>query len=184
LTFFGEVDEMRLALAILTLAIALPGCFRLQQREEQLQTREQQFSPTAMEQSFTMKDTAIHYNPAVLQVGASRSQVQAAFGEPNASQTTDNGQTEDVYAFNPDGTKFVDPQLRPRNIAAAVFTMGTSAAVRQARIHLMEEKLTLYHVYYGPNGTIQSVKEERMSDAPASGPEVDQSSTGVQPPSH
>ena len=73
---------------------------------------------------------------------------------------------EDVYAFNPDGSKFVDPELRARNVALGFFTMGVSVGVRQARLALIERKLTLFHVFYTPNDTIQSVTEERLQNAP------------------
>jgi hypothetical protein len=128
------------------------------------------YGPSGMAQSVTLKDTSVHYDPAVLRVGTPRSRVQAAFGAANASETTPTGQIEDVYAFNPDGTKFADPQIRPRNIALAVFSMGTSIAVRQARLAMAERKLTLYHVSYGSDGTVQSVREEKMSAAPEGGP--------------
>jgi hypothetical protein len=137
------------------------------------------YGPQSMMQSVTLKDTSIHYDPAILKAGTLRADVQKAFGDPNATQMTASTQTEDVYAFNPDGSKYVDPQVRPRNVALAFFTMGTSVAVRQARLAMAEKKLTLYTVLYAPDGTIQSVKEERMADAPDKGPAVQQ----PQPPS-
>ena len=132
------------------------------------------YTPTAMLQSVTMKDSSVHYDPAVLKTGSSRSQIEAAFGEPNATRTTDSGQTEEVYAFNPDGTKFVNPQVRPRNLALAFFTRGMSTAVRQARLSMAEKKLTLYHVLYSPTNVVQSVWQEKMSNAPNTGPAVQQ----------
>ena len=156
---------MRLIAAMLLLA----GCGRIQQRMDSMQDSSR-FSLAGQEQSFTFKNESIHYNPSVLQVGTPRQQITAAFGNPNASQTTAEGQVEDVYAFNPDGSKFVNPQTQARNIAAAVFTAGTSVAVRQARIKMTEDKLTLFHVVYSPDETIQQVSEERLSDAPESLP--------------
>jgi hypothetical protein len=126
-------------------------------------------------QGITLKDSSIHYDPAVLKVGMQREQVLAAFGDPNSSRTTDNGVIEDVYAFNPDGSKFVDPQLRVRNVALGFFTMGASVAVRQARLALTERKLTLFHVFYTPSDTIKSVTPERLAGAPETLP------TAVQP---
>jgi hypothetical protein len=152
--------------AILVAADA--GCARFQPSSPAVSPSD--YGITGMEQSFTMKDSSIHYDPAVLAVGTAQSQVRSAFGEPNASQYNAAGQLEEVYAFNPDGTKFVDPQVRPRNVALAVFTMGTSVAVRQARLQMTEKKLTLFHVTYGPGNTIQSVKVERMGSAPDSLP--------------
>jgi hypothetical protein len=124
------------------------------------------YSATGMQQSFTMSDSSIRYDPKVLQVDASRSSVVAVYGDPNGSRTTDSGLIEDVYAFNPDGTKFVNPQLRARNFALGFFTMGTSVAVRQARLALKERKLTLFHVTYSPDDKIQSVNLEKLSGAP------------------
>ena len=87
-----------------------------------------------------------------------------AFGEPNASRTTDSGLTEDLYAFNPDGTKFVNPQVRPRNVALGFFTRGASLAIRQARLYMKERKLTLYHVIYARDDLVKSIQEEKMSE--------------------
>jgi hypothetical protein len=154
-------------MALLILATGVAACARFQPT-----TPAMDYGPTAQISSLTMKDTSVHYDPKVLTVGTPKSQVQAAFGDPNGSKTNAAGQSEDVYAFNPDGSKFVDPQLRPRNIALAVFSMGTSIAVRQARLAMAEKKLTLYHVTYGGNGMIASVREERMSSAPETSPAV------------
>src|SRR6202040_2505235 len=68
------------------------------------------YGPQSMMQSVTLKDTSVHYDPAILKVGTPRADVLKAFGDPNATQVTSKGLTEDVYAFNPDGSKYVDPQ--------------------------------------------------------------------------
>ncbi len=101
--------------------------------------------------------TPIHYDPAVLTPGVSRQRVLAAFGEPNATQG-EGATREDVYAFKPDGSKFVDPHVTGATIAAAVFTAGMSLAVRKARIMIQESKLTLYHVHYDAQDKLKSVQ--------------------------
>jgi hypothetical protein len=103
------------------------------------------------------KDTSIHYDPAVLSPGVSRQQVIAAFGKPNATQGEGTAR-EDVYAFFPDGAKFVEPRMSAGTIAAGVFTGGMSLAVRQARIMIQENQLTLYHVSYDVQDRIESVR--------------------------
>lgn len=148
---------------LLAISVGAGACARFQPVTPAVQP--QDYTPAALTQSLTLKNTSVTYDPAVLKVGTARTRVREAFGDPNASETADTGQLEDVYAFNPDGTKFADPKIRPRNIALAVLTMGTSVAVRQARLALAERKLTLYHVYYASDGTIASVQEEKMSDA-------------------
>jgi hypothetical protein len=142
----------------------MAACARFQPNQPALSPSD--YSLTGMQQSFTMEDSSTHYDPKVLQVGASRSTVLAAYGDPNSSGTTDTGLIEDVYAFNPDGTKFVNPQMRPRNLAAGFFTRGASTAMRQARLESKERKLTLFHVIYSADDKIQSLKVEKLAGAP------------------
>jgi hypothetical protein len=120
---------------------------------------ERRLSPTAFEQNATMKDTSVHEDPNLLKVGVSRTEIIAAFGTPNQISNR-GGQEQDVYEFNPDGSKFVKPKVYARNIAAGVFTGGIATVVHQARIHYTERQLTVYHLTYGPDGTVQSVRKE------------------------
>src|SRR3981189_3393435 len=80
----------------------------------------QRLSPTAFEQNATMKDTSVHEDPNLMRAGVSRVQVAAAFGQPNET-SNEGGQLQEVYEFNPDGSKFVKPKVYARNIAAGVF---------------------------------------------------------------
>jgi hypothetical protein len=119
------------------------------------------------------KDPSIQYDPSVLTVGTPRSRVVAAFGEPNATKSEGTSR-EDVYAFYPDGSKFVDPQVGAGTIAAAVFTAGMSLAVRQAKIMIQEQRITMYRVRYEAQDNIASVEvvppEMGGTPAPASSP--------------
>jgi hypothetical protein len=130
-----------------------------------------------MRNKMTDKNPSIQYDASVLQVGNSRQQVIAAFGEPNATQGEGTSR-EDVYAFYPDGSKFVDPEISAGTIAAAVFTAGMSLAVRQAKIMIQEQRITLYHVHYDSNDNIQSVRvvppEIGSTPAPTSSPSQSQ----------
>ena len=132
------------AMYVAIVAAGLSACARFQPSAPAASPSD--YTLTGMTQSVTMKNSSVRYDPAMLKPGKTRDEVQAAFGDPNASRTTDAGLIEDVYAFAPDGSKFVDPQIRPRNIALGFFTMGTSIAVLQARLHLAEENLALYHI--------------------------------------
>jgi hypothetical protein len=145
--------------------IALGGCARFQPV-----TPGTNYGPTASIQSFTLKDTSVHYDPNLLRPGVQRSTVQAKFGNPNDSATDKHGLVVDTYAFYPDGTKFVNPTVRPRNIALGVFTAGTSVVVRQLRLAQTEKKLTLYHITYGGDGAIRSVKMEPPKNANSPSP--------------
>ena len=89
----------------------------------------QRLSPTAFEQNATMKDTSVHEDPNLLKVGVPRSKITAAFGTPNQI-SNEGGREEDVYEFNPDGSKFVKPKVYARNIAAGVFTGGIATVVQ------------------------------------------------------
>jgi hypothetical protein len=119
----------------------------------------QRLSPTAFEQNATMKDTSVHEDPNLLRAGVSRDQIVAAFGQPNET-STETGQMQEIYEFNPDGSKFVKPKVYARNIAAGVFTGGIATVVHQARIHHTEQQLTVYRLTYGPDGTVNSVQKE------------------------
>lgn len=124
----------------------------------------QRLSPTAFEQNATMKDTSVHEDPNLLRAGVSRDQIARAFGAPNET-SNQGGQLQDVYEFNPDGSKFVKPKVYARNIAAGVFTGGIATVVHQARIHETEQQLTVYRLTYGPDGTVQSVQKESRQAA-------------------
>ncbi len=110
-----------------------------------------------LKERLTNKDSTIHYDPTVLKQGGPRNHVLAAFGEPNATRA-EEGETEDVYAFFPDSSKFKDPQMRAGTIAAAVFTGGMSLVARQARLAVQENQLTMYRVHYDAESKIQSVQ--------------------------
>ena len=110
-----------------------------------------------MRDKMTDSNPSIQYNPSVLTVGTPRQQVVAAFGEPNATQG-EGPSREDVWAFYPNGSKFVDPQVSAGTIAAAVFTAGMSLAAREAKIKIQEARITLYRVHYDSNDNIASVQ--------------------------
>ena len=153
--------------------IALTGCLASRMQSMQSQGTDssssrfdpaQRLSPTAFEQNATMKDSSVHEDPSLLKVGVSRDKIIAAFGTPNQI-SNEGGQEQDVYEFNPDGSKFVKPKTYARNIAAGVFTGGIATVVHQARIHHTEQQLTVYHLTYSPDETVQSVQKESRSDA-------------------
>ena len=163
-------------LLLLVPAVILTGCLASGITEDDLDSRfdpAQRLSPTAFEQNATMKDTSVHEDPSLMRVGVTRDQIAAAFGKPN--ETSDQtGQVQDVYEFNPDGSKFVKPKVYARNIAAGVFTGGIATVVHQARIHATEQQVTVYRLNYGPDGIVQSVQKESRQD--------DSSAGGSQPP--
>jgi len=144
--------------------ILLAGCIasRIAESEGMDSSRfdpAQRLSPTAFEQNATMKDTSVHEDPSRLRAGVSRDQIAAEFGKPNET-SNEGGQLQDVYEFNPDGSKFVKPKVYARNIAAGVFTGGAATLVHQARIHHTEQQLTVYRLSYGPDGIVKSVQRE------------------------
>src|SRR6516165_10652992 len=138
---------MRLMLALPIIALA--GCLASRIQSMQSQGTDssssrfdpaQRLSPSAFEQNATMKDSSVHEDPSLLKVGVSRDKIIAAFGTPNQI-TNEGGQEQDVYEFNPDGSKFVKPKTYARNISAGVFTGGIGTAVHQARIHHTGQQL-------------------------------------------
>ena len=130
--------------------VAVAGCFQSQGIDSSRFDPAQRLSPTAFKQNATMKDTSVHEDPNLLKVGISQDRITAAFGPPNEI-SDQGGQVQDVYEFNPDGSKFVKPKLYARNIAAGAFAGGIATVVHQARIHHTEQQLTVYHLNYGPD---------------------------------
>ena len=163
----GDSSPMRMLLVLPMIALA--GCLASRMQSQGTDSSSSRFdpaqrlSPTAFEQNATMKDTSVHEDPNLLKVGVSRDKIIAAFGTPNQINNQ-SGQEEDVYEFNPDGSKFVKPKTYARNIAAGVFTGGIATVVHQARIHHTEQQLTVYHLIYGPDGTVQSIQKESRAD--------------------
>src|SRR5262249_60425485 len=121
-----------------------------------------------LDQSASNMDASVHDDPTLLRFGVSLQQIAAAFGAPNETSSQDSV-IQDVYEFNPDGSKFVKPKVYARNIAAGVFTGGIATVVHQGRIHYTEEQLTVYRLTYGPDGTVQSVQKQLPQSAGASG---------------
>jgi hypothetical protein len=129
----------------------------------------QRLSPTAFEQNATMKDTSIHEDPNLLKAGVSRQQIAAVLGPPNKIINAGAPNEQEVYEFNPDGSKFVKPEIYARNIAAGVFTAGAATVAHQARIHQAEQQLTVYRLRYGPDGIVAGVQKQSPGDAAHNG---------------
>jgi hypothetical protein len=174
---------MKILLLIPTILLA--GCFtqRIAESEGMDSSRfdpAQRLSPTAFVQNATMKDTSVHEDPNLLRAGVSRDQIAGAFGKPNET-STEGGKLQDVYEFNPDGSKFVKPKVYARDIAAGVFSGGIATVVHQARIHHAEQQLTVYRISYGADGIAELVKKESR-EAPEVDSESEQSAPAATAP--
>ncbi len=110
-------------------AVGLTGCLasRMQSRQsggaDSFATRfdpAKRLSPTAFEQNVTMSDTSVREDPDLLKVGVSQEAIVAAFVAPNEINHQ-GSQEQDLYEFNPDGTKFVKPQVYPTEYGSRSF---------------------------------------------------------------
>src|SRR2546429_7866998 len=141
----GRMPSTSVLLTVKTLLIValvvLSGCLLSRIESEGIDSSRfdpaQRLSPRAFEQNATMKDTSVHEDPNLLRVGTSRDQIVRAFGRPNET-SNQYGQVQDLYEFNPDGSKFVKPKIYARNIAAGIFPGGILIVVRQGRIHHLD----------------------------------------------
>ena len=123
-------------------------------------------SPEALAQSMPLEDPSIRYNPAVTKAGVSREQVEGALGPPNATMTLANEEEMAVYAFFPDGGKFVNPGLGPR-----FFSHSAGSAVSSAKLEAARRELTFYRIRYSLDGAIISVSADRpIPTSPALSP--------------
>lgn len=121
------------------------------------------FSRETMRESITHKNPEIKYRPGVLVVGKTRAEVLRAFGPANGTDQHPNFTIEDVYIFLKDGSKYVNPAPRPRNVALGIATGGISVAVRQARLAYQRTELSVFHVFYNPQQKITRVTVEQGS---------------------
>jgi hypothetical protein len=179
---FGDEMKKLLVLPIIFLAGCLLSRIQSQGTDSSRFDPAQRLSPTAFEQNASMKDTSVHEDANLLKVGVSRDQIVGAFGTPNETSNK-GGYIQDLYEFNADGSKFVKPKIYARNIAAGVFTGGIATIVHQGRIHYAEQHLTVYHLTYGLDATVQSVqKESRQASGDDTGSRGDHQAAPVSQP--
>ena len=95
----------------------------------------------------------------------SRDKIIAVFGTPNEI-SNEGGQEQDVYEFNPDGSKIRKAEnAYARNIAAGVFTGGIATVVtRREFITLSSSSPSTTSPPQSPMKTVQSVQKESRSE--------------------
>jgi hypothetical protein len=109
--------------------VTLASCLRFEPRPA---TKVSDYSESGVEESVTMRDEDVHFSPGAGDRYTARPRVRRLWAPTRRARRTPA--RSDVYAFNPDGSKFVNPTVRPRNLALAFFTAGISVAVRHARL--------------------------------------------------
>ena len=103
-----------------------------------------------------LEDHRIHYNADAAKPGVSREQVEAALGPPDQSMTLENDEVVVVYAFFPDGGKFLNPGLGPR-----YFSHSSTSAVSFPKLESIRQELTFYRVRYNLDGKVMAVTADR-----------------------
>ncbi|HKN01348.1 MAG TPA: hypothetical protein VJX23_12595 [Candidatus Binataceae bacterium] len=106
------------------------------------------------------EDFSIQYNPDVSRPGTPRADVETVLGPPNATQAMADGQIDAIYAFFPDGGKFVNPDPTSQ-IAASFFTHRGPIAAAPNQLDLDQSELTFYHIRYRSDGTVMMVVGDR-----------------------
>ncbi|MGO9605871.1 MAG: hypothetical protein ACLQAT_21200 [Candidatus Binataceae bacterium] len=113
------------------------------------------------------EDFSIQYNPDVTRPGTPRSEVETVLGAPNATQVMADGQIDAIYAFFPDGGKFVNAA---NQMPASFFTHHGPIAAAPSQMDRDRSELTFYHIRYRSDATVMTVgvdkpKEEALPPA-------------------
>lgn len=123
----------------------------------------QQQLPLTLQENSSLRDEQVRENPKAFAIGTSRHQVIATMGEPNRSNFGD-GEDDEVYAFHSDGSKFVNRQIS-RGVAMAAFTVNPRGRARTSAGSAAQ--ITIYHVYYSSEGTVEAVRKIAIDDPTA-----------------
>ncbi len=111
---------------------------------------------TAGAQNASLDDYSIQFNPDVAKPGVPCSEVEAVLGQPDATLTLGDDQAEALYAFFPDGGKFVNP-----GVGTEFFSHSAASAVRSPHLEALRNQLTFYRIRYSVDGVITSVTVDR-----------------------
>lgn len=107
-------------------------------------------------QKLDLEDHRIHFNADVVKPGVSREQVEAVLGPPDSSMALENEEVVAVYAFFPDGGKFMNPGLGPR-----YFSHSSTSSVSFPKLEAMRHELTFYRIRYNLDGKVMAVTADR-----------------------
>jgi len=140
--------QPRMRSASLVFALAIAGCTGAGRPPD---------APAVISMSeASIRDPSIRLDRGVLKPGVSRGQVEAALGAPDATLTLDNEETVALYAFFPDGSKFVNP-----GVGAGFFSHSASAAAESPSLEAVRRELAFYRIRYSLDGTVTAVAADR-----------------------
>jgi hypothetical protein len=94
------------------------------------------------------------YNYALLKEGNSRDAILASFGEPESSETKEDGRIIDTYKLE-EGDKS-KPGLAAGHLVMDVYTLGLWE-IAGTVIEANEGRDVIYEITYGPDGKVHSV---------------------------
>jgi hypothetical protein len=103
-----------------------------------------------------ISDRDVHLDVALLRPGVSRDQIVASFGQPNKVERS-VGIPAELYRFNFNGTKVVDPKLCPHDPVYGSATGDITARLRQMREAEECRIVNIYRVQYGIDGRVISI---------------------------
>jgi hypothetical protein len=118
--------------------------------------------PLTLQENSSVRDDQVREDPAAFAIGASRHQVIATMGEPNRSNFGE-GEDDEVYAFHSDGSKLVNSRAGHRAIAP----LAINPHFGMVSDPVTATKMTVYHVYYSSDGTVEAVRKVSVDDPTA-----------------
>ena len=115
-----------------------------------------------------IEDPSIRFNADAVKPGVSQTQVEGTLGTPDSTMSLDNGETIVIYAFFPDGGKFLNP-----GVGARYFSHSSTSAVNIPQLEKMRHELTFYRIRYNLDGVVMAVTVDRPLSRPIQNQEPD-----------
>src|SRR5579885_1042685 len=106
----------------------------------------------AVARGAALEDFSIKFSPDAAKPGMPRSHVESVLGPPDAVLDLGDDRTEALYAFFPDGGKFVNPGVGPR-----FFSHSAASAVDSPHLEAVRKQLTFYRIRYSVDGVVTAV---------------------------
>ncbi len=109
--------------------------------------------------AMSAKRSTYQGDPAIIQVGADRMQIESTFGSPNMTASLGEGETKVIYKIDPnahrEGTRNA---AVAGHVAADVLTLGLWEIVGTPLELAAQDDFTTYIIVYDANNKIKSVE--------------------------
>jgi hypothetical protein len=116
------------------------------------------FSLSGCAVAMSAKRSTYQGNPAIIQVGADRMQIENTFGSPNMTASLPNGESKVIYKIDPNAHRKVTRNSAVAgHVVADVLTFGLWEIIGTPLELAAQDDFTTYMIVYDRNNLIKSV---------------------------